>query len=133
MKSKDGRRIGIPEIATAIDAPTPFTAKILQTLAREGIISSIKGPNGGFYVDPDAEPVLLSDIITAIDGSDQVLSSCALGLRDCSDKYPCPIHHQVKQYKDRLRKVMKSTTIQDLSLDLAKGKTFLRLSRRSVR
>lgn len=124
MKSVNISRLSIPEIAKEIDAPVAFTAKILQTLAREGIISSFKGPNGGFFIDP-SKPVSLNVIVKAIDGDD-VLHTCALGLKECSDKFPCPIHHEIKHYKDRLRKVMKETTVQGLTGDLAKGKTFLK-------
>ncbi|HEU5292347.1 MAG TPA: Rrf2 family transcriptional regulator [Cyclobacteriaceae bacterium] len=126
IKSVNGSRLGIPEIAREIDAPLPFTAKILQTLTREGIISSIKGPNGGFFIDPKSKPIALNSIVTAIDGSDDVLHTCALGLKECSDKYPCPIHGEIKAYKDHLRKVMKETTVQGLANDLVKGQTFLK-------
>lgn len=126
IKSVNGSRLGIPQIAKEIDAPVPFTAKILQTLVREGVISSIKGPNGGFFIDPESEPISLASVVRAIDGSDDVLHSCTLGLKECSDKFPCPIHHEIKRYKERLRKIMKETTIRDLSRDLSNGKTFLK-------
>lgn len=126
IKSIDGSRLGIPEIAKEVDAPFAFTGKILQTLVREGIISSIKGPNGGFYIDPKSKPISLSAIVKAIDGSDDVLHNCALGLNECSDKHPCPIHGEIKIYKDRLRKVMKGTTVQSLAKDISMGKTFLK-------
>src|SRR5690606_729159 len=99
IKSVNGSRLSIPEIAKEIDAPLAFTGKILQTLVREEIISSIKGPNGGFYIDPKAKPVVLGDIVNAIDGNDDVLHTCALGLKVCSDRFPCPIHEDIKIYK----------------------------------
>lgn len=129
IKSVEGSRLGIKEIAKEIDSPEPFTAKILQTLSREGIISSIKGPNGGFYLEPNAKPIPLNTIVKAIDGED-VLHTCTLGLRECSDKFPCPIHHEVKKYKEHVRKTMKCKTIQDLTLELSKGKTFLKIGKR---
>jgi len=136
IKSVDGSRLGIPEIAKEVDAPFAFTAKILQTLVREGIISSIKGPNGGFYLDPKSnggfyldpksKPISLNSIVKAIDGNEDVLHNCALGLKECSDKYPCPIHGEIKNYKTRLRTVMKETTVQSLAKDLTQGRTFLK-------
>ncbi len=125
IKSIDGSRLGIKEIAKEIDSPEPFTAKILQALSREGIISSIKGPNGGFYLEPKAKPIPLNAIVKAIDGED-ILHSCALGLKQCSDRFPCPIHDEIKAYKGRLREVMMGTTVQQLTKDLARGKTFLK-------
>lgn len=129
IKSIDGSRLGIKEIAKEIDSPEPFTAKILQTLSREGIISSIKGPNGGFYLEPNAKPIPLNMIVRAIDGED-ALHTCTLGLKECSDKFPCPIHHEVKKYKDHVRKTMREKTVQELTWELSKGNTFLKIGKR---
>jgi Rrf2 family protein len=124
-KSIEGSKLGIQEIAKEIDSPAHFTAKSLQTLSREGIISSVKGPNGGFYLDPKSKPIPLNAVVKAIDGDD-ILSSCSMGLKQCSDRFPCPIHHEIKSYKNRLRDVMKEKTLQQLSVELAAGKTYLR-------
>ncbi|MBL7873627.1 MAG: Rrf2 family transcriptional regulator [Cyclobacteriaceae bacterium] len=132
IKSVGGSKLGIKEIAKEIDSPEPFTAKILQTLSREKIISSIKGPNGGFYLDPKANPIPLNAIVKAIDGED-VLHSCSLGLKVCSDASPCPIHNEIKKYKEHLRKIMKEKTIQDLAKELASGKTFLKIDKKRRR
>lgn len=125
IKSTNGSRLGLKEIAKEVDSPEPFTAKILQTLSREGIISSSKGPNGGFYLDPKAKPIPLSAIVKAIDGTD-TLHTCGIGLKQCSDRFPCPIHDQVKAYKENLRKAMNDKTIQELARELNAGKTFLK-------
>ena len=55
QKSEAGYNIGIKEISKGIDAPEHFLAKILQELSRKGIVQSIKGPNGGFYLDESAK------------------------------------------------------------------------------
>ncbi len=125
IKSIAGSKLGIKEIAKEIDSPVHFTAKILQTLSRQGIISSIKGPHGGFYLEANAKPIPLNAIVIAIDG-DNVLDTCSLGLKQCSDKFPCPIHDDIKAYKNRLLKVMKEKTVQQLAIELTTGKTFLR-------
>ncbi|HEX7014851.1 MAG TPA: hypothetical protein VF191_05025, partial [Cyclobacteriaceae bacterium] len=77
-------------------------------------------------VDPRAKPVTLADVVKAMYGNDDVLHTCVLGLKECSDKFPCPIHAQVKGYRDHVRKVMKETTVQSLVKDLTKGRTFLK-------
>lgn len=135
IRGTNGARLSIPEIAKEIDAPLAFTGKILQTLTREGIIASAKGPNGGFFVDPRTKPITLADIVKAMYGNDDVLHTCVLGLKECSDKFPCPIHAQVKGYRDHVRRVIKETTVQSLIKDLSKGRTFLKnvKPRRSIR
>ena len=55
QKSSEEKKLGIAEIAKAIDSPKSFTAKILQLLTKNNkIISSSRGPNGGFYLSPQA-------------------------------------------------------------------------------
>jgi Rrf2 family protein len=124
-KSIDGSRSSIKEIANEINSPEPFTAKILQSLTKAEIISSIKGPNGGFFLEPTAKPVPLVAIVKVID-DENVLHSCALGLKQCSNEFPCPIHHEIKAYKDRLLEVMSEKTVQQLAKELDQGQTFLK-------
>lgn len=128
VKGTEENKLGIKEIANEIDSPEPFTAKILQTLSREGIISSIKGPNGGFFLATKAKPIPIATIIKAMDG-ERVLHTCSLGLKECSDKAPCPIHNDIKVYKEKIRKTMNEKTLQQLAKDLGSGKTYLKNSK----
>jgi Rrf2 family iron-sulfur cluster assembly transcriptional regulator len=122
--SKEGKRVGIRDICEAIEAPQPFTAKILQDLSRKGVIASAKGPNGGFYMDEDAPELRLIDVVSAIDG-DQVFIGCGLGLSVCSEEKPCPIHYEFAEIRNKLKQMLESTTVNKLTSDLDKGLTFL--------
>jgi Rrf2 family protein len=68
LKSQKSEKTGIIEVAKAIGSPMHFTGKILQTLVRKKILSSAKGPNGGFFVE-NGQSLFLIDIIRAIDGN----------------------------------------------------------------
>ncbi|MDO8897370.1 MAG: Rrf2 family transcriptional regulator, partial [Bacteroidales bacterium] len=50
-RMNDGVKVSIRELSAEIDSPEPFTAKIMQSLSKQEIISSVKGPHGGFYID----------------------------------------------------------------------------------
>ena len=118
--SKEGSRVGIKEIAKAIDSPEPFMAKILQDLSRKGLVLSIKGPNGGFYMDARHLRISLADIVTAIDG-DQLFNGCGLGLKACNEKKPCPIHYEFKTIRSNLKSMLQSTALEEFTEDLEKG------------
>lgn len=124
IETREGGRLGMAEIARAIESPEPFTGKILQTLARHGVINSAKGPGGGFYIDSEAKPIVLMDVVDIIDGK-HAFDRCGLGLKECNDKHPCPIHNEFKAYSTRLKKLFETKTIQSLARDIASGKTFL--------
>lgn len=95
QKSEDGNKVGIKEISKGIGAPVHFMAKILQDLSRKGLVQSIKGPNGGFFLDESDRNVTLADVVNAIDG-DKLFTGCGLGLKNCSEKNPCPLHDEFK-------------------------------------
>lgn len=124
-KSIDGSKVGIKEIASHTDTPEPFVAKVLQILSRRGIVGSMKGPNGGFYVEPKSRNLLLIDIVKAIDGDDLFLS-CGLGIKNCSERKPCPIHFEYKAIRDSIKNMLNTNTIKDLATGLVNGDTFLR-------
>lgn len=119
-KSTSGSRVGIKDIAAGIDSPELYLAKILQDLSRKGLIGSAKGPNGGFFVDAVSLARPLSDIVEAIDGNG-LFTGCALGLKQCSEVNPCPLHHQFKAIRDNIHHLLRHTTIGEFNEELLTG------------
>lgn len=124
--SGKGERSSLKQVAKAIDSPVAFTAKVLQLLARDGIIRSVQGPRGGYEIPQDQlSRIHLSDIVKAIDGDD-VYVGCGLGLSQCNEKKPCPLHFQFKAIRDDLKEMLQTTSVQDLAYQLHHGLTFLK-------
>ena len=119
-------KVGLKEIAQEIDSPMPFTAKILQVLVKNDIIKSSKGVGGGFLVlKEDLALITLSKIVVAIDG-DSVFLRCGLGLSNCSEDHPCPVHEKFKFVKQDLAFMLENTTLEELATGIKKGTTFLK-------
>lgn len=123
--SRDGKKMSTKDICREIEAPEYFTAKILQDLSKRGLVSSTKGPNGGFYFSGNQHKVTLMDIVDAIDGS-KLFTGCGLGLKECSEEMPCPIHGQFGKIRGGLQKMLAETTIRELTDNLEKGLVFLK-------
>lgn len=119
-KSAAGDRVGLKDVAAGIDSPELYLAKILQDLSRKGLISSVKGPHGGFYIDADSLSRPLSDIVEAVDGYG-LFHGCALGLKQCSEINPCPLHNQFKSIRDELYNLLHRTTIGGFNEELLNG------------
>lgn len=120
-----GRMVGIKEIAAGIDSPEFFLAKILQDLSRKGLVNSIKGPNGGFYIADESLKRPISDIVEAIDG-DSLLKGCALGLKQCSEINPCPLHEEFKAIRTRIYDMLHTINIDQFNQELMIGKLSLK-------
>lgn len=115
---------GIKEIAEYIDASEHTVGKMLQTLVKQNVIKSVKGPSGGFYISKEQRKQPIINIVEAIDGK-QFFKECGLGLSKCSSAHPCPIHDQYKEIRDLIEKMFKGNRVIDLSEPINNGFTFL--------
>ena len=116
--------VGAIEISGALKIPAAYTGKILQELARNNIISSQKGPNGGFYLTKANRSARIIRIVETVDGM-AMFHSCGLGLSQCSETRPCPFHDTFKTIRSSLLAIFRSKTIGELSEDILKQELFL--------
>lgn len=114
LNSDKENKIMAKEIAGPVKAPLPYISKLLQGLARRGLISSQKGPKGGFYLNEDNKASTLMDIVKAIDGEMRI-NSCVLDLDKCNEDRPCPLHHAVYPSKSVLINYLTSETVESFS------------------
>ncbi len=126
-KSFEGVRVSPKEIASEINSPQAFTAKILQALVRNNVINSIKGAYGGFEIEKSKiAQVKLAEIVNAIDG-DSIYNGCGLGLEKCDENHPCPVHDKFKEVRGELKKMLENTTLEELALNIKSGTSFLKI------
>jgi len=123
-KQAEGIKLNIKEIAREVDAPEAFTAKILQVLNKNHIITSLKGPYGGFFIEAYQLEQAVINIVKAIDGL-SVFQECGLGLKQCSAIHPCPMHDQYKIARDALLEAFQNTTIRQLAEQVNGGDSYI--------
>jgi Rrf2 family protein len=108
-----GEYVRADRIAEAIGVPRNYLSKILHALARAGILTSTRGPQGGFRlkVDPDRLPIyrVIEPFDTIAPGP-----SCILGRPECGDHNPCPAHTRWKTISEQVRAFLHGTTLGDL-------------------
>ncbi len=123
-KSELGEKAGIKEIAEHINASEHTVGKILQTLARQGLINSVKGPSGGFFINRVQQNQPISNIVETIEGK-QIFKECGLGLSKCSALHPCPIHNEYKIARDMIEKLFRQKKVKDLCDPVTNGLAYL--------
>ncbi|HYN63340.1 MAG TPA: Rrf2 family transcriptional regulator [Candidatus Limnocylindrales bacterium] len=112
-----GERILARDLASATEVPRQFLGKILHRLARQGMLDSAKGRGGGFRFSRPAEQITLADLVEVVEGKD-IMRLCVLGLDDCTDSQPCPMHDEWQGFRERLRTRVHSATLADLGRNL---------------
>lgn len=125
-QSLQHQKVSLKDVAQAIESPEAYTSKILQQLVKNQIIISEKGPTGGFSISLEKlDNIYLSSIVTTIDGN-EIFLGCGLGLKQCNEKKPCPVHHLFKDIRDGLKQMLETTTLLSLALQLEEGIVFLK-------
>ena len=110
------RKIQVDEIADTLSVPKHFLGKIMQQVVKAGILTSTKGPYGGFSITKHTLNFALIDLIKITDGMDQ-FGFCVLKLKHCNGSNPCPLHYEMDKIKTDLLTVFTKTTIGDLVKD----------------
>jgi len=125
QKGSVENKLGLAEIAEAIGSPQQFTAKILQQLTKnKKLLLAVRGPNGGFYI-PEKSMNLPARAILESMGEMDVLTKCVLGLYQCSETHPCPMHAEYKVIKQQLLHLFETKTIRQLAEETASGKVLM--------
>lgn len=116
--ASEGEQVQGETIARALGVPRNYLSKVLHALAREGILSSVRGPHGGFALARDPQELTLAEVLAPFD---PVEDRCLLIRRKCSDANPCLAHHQWKEVALQIRTFFRGTTIADLIRDAAEA------------
>jgi Rrf2 family protein len=115
----DGRYTMVKTIAEQENIPTHFLAKILQQLARKGLLRSSKGPQGGFVLNMPAEEIRLLDIVEALDGMPS------------QQPDTCAVHKEWMALQEQILDYLKANTVADLAKALeTKQRTLARRAKR---
>ena len=118
------KRLAPKDVAEALHIPTSFLAKILQTLARKKVISSNKGPGGGFWLTDEEKQAPLMNVLKQIGEADKFLS-CGMGFKECSSEKPCPLHSSVQPFRDKFMEEIANNSIASFAQKIVDKTAFL--------
>jgi Rrf2 family transcriptional regulator, iron-sulfur cluster assembly transcription factor len=114
---KEGKT-GIKKISGDLGIPSPFLAKIMQVMAKHKLLTSTKGPNGGFGLGKDPFKITLYEIVTVIDGND-IFDKCLISIRTCHEEnIPCPLHSRYESIRLEMKKLFQKQDIGNLAHDI---------------
>ena len=113
------------EIAAYLSVPPQYLAKILQDMAKRGVVNSYKGRGGGFALRPEALSMPILEVLALVEGND-VFKGCLLGLKKCSDETACPVHHAWVPLKQQVLAMLAAHDIESMANAVKEGRYRLR-------
>src|ERR671910_1962107 len=102
------------EIAEQYDIPIELMAKVLQQLARRGLLTSHQGTRGGYRLARSSDAISVADIIQAIDGP-LTVTACSTEAENCGQYSKCSVRDPLWKIKDRIISALSDCTLQEIA------------------
>ena len=112
----DGLPMNTKLLAERYRIPSELLAKILQQLARKGLVTSSSGPTGGYRLAVDPRDLSVADVMNAVDGRPALVQCFKSGRDACHQFDTCTIRNPMGLVQRRMAKVLGETTLEDLVL-----------------
>lgn len=111
LAANPGRSFTSAEIATEMQVPAGYMAKVLQTLARNGIVKSVRGIGGGFSLAQMPDTLSILNVINAVDPLKRI-ERCPLGLPEHQPL--CPLHRELDAAVCHIETQLRGKTLADI-------------------
>ena len=112
-QAEPGSSMRADELARATGSPANYLAKTLNALAKVGIVTSARGPRGGFTLAVAADELTLAQIVDCFVDV-RPATRCLLGTRPCDVRHPCRAHERWTAVLATRRAALADTTVADL-------------------
>jgi len=100
-----GRDLGLPPL---------YLSKVMQQLARAGLLTAQRGRRGGYRLAREPQKIRLYEILAAVEPVARY-ESCILGHRECSDSTSCPVHDAWVSARSKVLNLFQRTPLSDLA------------------
>lgn len=113
-----GDLIQTREIARRQEIPEKYLPSIVRTLARAGLLKTLRGSNGGIRLARPPEEITLKDVVEAIDGP-VIMNRCLIKPGDCTspDGELCALHYFWERVSEDIQQELESVKVSDLLND----------------
>lgn len=110
-----GRVVGPREIARRYEIPAELLAKVMQSLARNRIVTSIPGPTGGYRMQRDANDISIGEVVEAVDGP-LAIAQCwdETGPDGCAQSRHCHLRGPLALIQEQITRLLRTMTLADV-------------------
>ena len=113
LMQDENRKVQLNEISGKLSVPKYYLGKIMQQMVKAGMLQSVKGPSGGFFLAANTLNTSLLQLAEITDGMKN-FNTCVLQMKNCNPINPCPLHRDIEEIKAKILYVFTYTKIGDL-------------------
>ena len=111
----DNKQVNVKELAEELHIPRHFLGKVLTELVKRELVTSTKGPSGGFRLAVSAESISLYRILAVLGGLTKLESTCIMGMGDCTAHDPCVLHELWLEFREKAVSKTQKLTLEEFS------------------
>lgn len=115
--NQESGSVSAKRIAEEFRIPPELLAKILQRLARKGLIVSQNGPKGGYVLASPTQELTVGQVVRAIEGPINIVS--CLEDSDCPQLSRCNLRRPVQRIQASISRLLDTMTVAELASDTA--------------
>jgi Rrf2 family protein len=104
------------EVAEQHDIPLELLAKVLQRLARRGMLTSVQGINGGYRLARAPQTISVAEVVEAIDGP-LTLTACSDTADTCNQFAKCSIRDPLHRIRERIAWALATCSVAELAAE----------------
>lgn len=110
-----GRVMTAPDLSLYTGLPVPTAAKILRVLAKNGLLTSIRGAHGGYRLDRAPTEISIAEVVRVLEGPVAVTSCVDDSHDDCSVEQCCPMRGGWEKINRAINTALEEVTLADMS------------------
>ncbi len=104
--------IALADIAERQGISLSYLEQLFAKLRKCGVVSSVRGPGGGYHLARDARTIHIAEVITAVD--EHLDTTRCGGAGNCKDDGPCLTHNLWMDLSERIHGYLTNISLQDL-------------------
>lgn len=120
LAQSPGQYLKVREIAEGTQSAPGYLVKVLQVLAKAGILSAQRGSQGGYKLERDPAGLSILEIVNVIDPIERI-HTCPLGL-ESHGSCLCPMHQQIDDAIATIEASFANCTVQEIITQPAKSR-----------
>lgn len=106
----------IRELASDLGVAPSYLTKVIQNLTRIGLVRAYRGPGGGVQLGRPADEIYPWEVLSAVEPVTD-FTKCLLGVQQCSDSRPCPLHSVWAPARERIRQLLQTKSLSEFAAE----------------
>ncbi len=110
--NQQGGTISLADISSRQEISLSYLEQLFSKLRKNGLVSSVRGPGGGYRLAIDADEISVADIVDAVD--ERIDATNCKGMGNCNEGHMCLTHHLWMDLSAQIREFLRDITLASL-------------------